>query len=170
MNKARRILVAGVGALTPIFILDVTARAAVGPAQNGTAQAGIASPYQEALKRALLALSPGKKLRIAGDRIRLSANAVKPPPKQDRENYSVVQSQTNVARCAIAPGGGSTKEHHENAWWSAASTIAERKPFLVNNRQGERWCTLAKPGTRSCASFSRLSLPHASAPAPRPGV
>jgi hypothetical protein len=93
MNKARRILVAGVGALTPVFILDVTARAAVGPAQNGTAQESIAPLDQQALKCALLALSPTEKLRIAGDRIRLSANAVKPPPKQDRENYSVVQPQ-----------------------------------------------------------------------------
>jgi hypothetical protein len=105
MTRVGSILAAGVGALTPAFILNVAARAAVEPAQNRTAQASIASPDQEALKRTLLALSPGEKLRIAGDRIRLSANGVKPPPKQDGEMITGVQSQTNVARCVMAPGG-----------------------------------------------------------------
>jgi hypothetical protein len=74
MNKVR--LLAGVGAMTPAFILDVTARAAIEPARPSVATAAL---DQELLKRSLLALSPAEKLRAAGDRIRLCAETLKPP-------------------------------------------------------------------------------------------
>jgi hypothetical protein len=68
-------LVAGLGAMTPAFIAtdQVQARAAEGaaiaPAQNGAPTIVL---DREALKNALLELSPAEKLRIAGDRIRLA--------------------------------------------------------------------------------------------------
>ena len=78
MNKARRIATAGLGAMTPAFLAtdQIQARtvegAAIGPAQSGAPTIAL---DQEALKRALLELSPAEKLRIAGDRIRLAAKA-----------------------------------------------------------------------------------------------
>jgi hypothetical protein len=78
MNKARRIVVAGLGAMTPAFIAtdQVQARAADGaaaaPVQSGALTIAL---DQETLKNALLELSPPEKLRIAGDRIRLAAKA-----------------------------------------------------------------------------------------------
>src|SRR5438876_80730 len=78
MNKTRRMLVAGLGAMTPAFIAadHVQARtvepAAIAPVQSGAPALAL---DQEALKSALLELSPAEKLRIAGDRIRLAAKA-----------------------------------------------------------------------------------------------
>jgi len=89
MNKARRIVVAGLGAMTPAFVAtnQVQARsiegAAIAPAQSGAPAIAL---DQEALKRALLELSPAEKLRIAGDRIRLArgkaqSGTSKPKPR-----------------------------------------------------------------------------------------
>jgi hypothetical protein len=75
MNRSRKMLVAGLGAMTPALIAtdQVRARAAEGaaitPVQSGAPTIAV---EQEALKSALLALSPAEKLRIAGDRIRLA--------------------------------------------------------------------------------------------------
>jgi hypothetical protein len=75
MNKTRRIVVASLGAMTPALIAtdQVQARATEGPAitpvQSGAPTIAV---EQEALKSALLALSPAEKMRIAGDRIRLA--------------------------------------------------------------------------------------------------
>ena len=79
MNKARRMLIAGLGAMTPAFIAtdQVQARpaesAAIAPTQTGIRTIAL---DQEALKSALLELSPAEKLRIAGDRIRLAKSKV----------------------------------------------------------------------------------------------
>ncbi len=84
MNKARRIATAGLGAMTPAFLAtdQIQARtvegAAIGPAQSGAPTIAL---DQEALKRALLELSPAEKLRIAGDRIRLAKSKVQPTSK-----------------------------------------------------------------------------------------
>ena len=81
MNKTHRLMVAGIGAMTPAFIAtdQLQARAAEGAA-IGLAQSGrpAIALDQEALKSALLALSPAEKLGIAGDRIRLARSNVKP--------------------------------------------------------------------------------------------
>jgi hypothetical protein len=84
MNKARRIVIAGIGAMTPGFIAtdQVQARAAddgaIAPVQSGAQSI----PFdQEALKSALLGLSPTEKLRIAGDRIRLAKSNVQSTSK-----------------------------------------------------------------------------------------
>ena len=79
MNKGRRIAVAGLGAMTPAFIAtdQVQARSAdatgIAPAQTSASNITL---DQEALKSALLALSPAEKLGIAGDRIRLARSRV----------------------------------------------------------------------------------------------
>ena len=79
MNKTRRMLVAGLGAMTPAFIAtnQVQARSiedvAIAPAQSGATAIAL---DQETLKHALLGLSPAEKLRIAGDRIRLAKSKV----------------------------------------------------------------------------------------------
>ena len=84
MNKTRRMLVAGLGAMTPAFVATdhVQARtvepAAIAPVQSGAPALAL---DQEALKRALLGLSPAEKLRIAGDRIRLAKSKVQPTSK-----------------------------------------------------------------------------------------
>ena len=84
MNKARRMLIAGLGAMTPAFIAtdQVQARTAEGAA-NEPIQTGAPTIAldQEALKSALLELSPAEKLRIAGDRIRLAKSKVQPTSK-----------------------------------------------------------------------------------------
>jgi hypothetical protein len=78
MNKGRTIVAAGLGAMTPAFIAtdQVQGRsidgASIAPAQSGVPAIAL---DQEALKNALLELSPAEKLRIAGDRIRLAAKA-----------------------------------------------------------------------------------------------
>jgi hypothetical protein len=75
MKKARRIVVAGLGAMTPTFIAtdQVQARAAEGAAVAAVQSGALTTAFdQEALKSALLELSPAEKLRIAGDRIRLA--------------------------------------------------------------------------------------------------
>jgi hypothetical protein len=75
MKKAHKVLIAGLGAMTPAFIAtdQVQARpaerAAVEPIQS---RVPTIAPDQEALKNALLGLSPAEKLRIAGDRIRVA--------------------------------------------------------------------------------------------------
>lgn len=86
MNKARRIVVAGIGAMTPAFVVMDAAQArpdvgAIAPVQSGATIA----PDQEALKSALLGLSPAEKLRIAGDRIRLAKSATKPNVQSTRK-------------------------------------------------------------------------------------
>ena len=89
MNKARRMLAAGLGAMTPAFIATDQGQArsieaaTIAPAQNS---APTIAPDQEALKRALLGLCPAEKLRIAGDRIRLArgkaqSGTSKPKPR-----------------------------------------------------------------------------------------
>ena len=84
MNKTHTLMVAGIGAMTPAFIAtdQLQARAAEGAA-IGLAQSGrpAIALDQEALKSALLALSPTEKLRIAGDRIRLAKSKVQPTSK-----------------------------------------------------------------------------------------
>jgi len=72
MNKTRRMLVAGLGAMTPAFIATIE-DVAIAPAQSGATAIAL---DQETLKRALLGLSPAEKLRIAGDRIRLAKSKV----------------------------------------------------------------------------------------------
>ena len=112
MNKTHRLMVAGIGAMTPAFIAtdQLQARAAEGAA-IGLAQSGrpAIALDQEALKSALLALSPTEKLRIAGDRIRLAAKAKVstqssvrgvprlPSPARTRFRYRTVAALT---RCA----------------------------------------------------------------------
>ena len=81
MNKSRRMLVAGLGAMTPAFIATDQGQArsaedaATAPAQSGAPAIAL---DQEVLKTALLELSPAEKLRIAGDRIRLAKAKASP--------------------------------------------------------------------------------------------
>src|SRR5439155_25331212 len=97
MNKARRIVVAGLGAMTPAFVVtdQVQARpaesAAVAPAQTGIRTIAL---DQEALKSALLGLSSAEKLRIAGDRIRLAKSNV-----QSTSKGAAAGKQTASATC-----------------------------------------------------------------------
>src|SRR6266496_3374886 len=88
MHKARRIVVAGLGAMTPAFVAtdQVQARAAAG--------APTIALDQEALKRALLGLSLADKLRIAGDRIRLAKSNV-----QSTSKGAAAVKQTASATC-----------------------------------------------------------------------
>jgi hypothetical protein len=75
MNKARKAMIAAMGAMTPAFIApdQAAARTIEG---IGTENLAGCSPTlaldREALKIGLLEFSPGDKLRIAGDRIRLA--------------------------------------------------------------------------------------------------
>src|SRR5947208_996739 len=103
MNKTRRMLVAGLGAMTPAFIAadHVQARtvepAAIAPVQSGAPALAL---DQEALKRALLGLPPAEKLRIAGDRIRRAAKARVVTRSSGRPGFSGAQTMTNpVQRC-----------------------------------------------------------------------
>ena len=104
MNKTRRMLVAGLGAMTPAFIAadHVQARtvepAAIAPVRSGAPALAL---DQEALKRALLGLSPAEKLRIAGDRIRLAkAKAKVVTQSSGRPGISGNQTMSNpVQRC-----------------------------------------------------------------------
>ncbi len=97
MNKARRIVVAGLGAMTPAFVVtdQVQARpaesAAIAPAQTGVRTVAL---DQEALKSALLGLSSAEKLRIAGDRIRLAKSNV-----QSTSKGAAAVKQTASATC-----------------------------------------------------------------------
>src|SRR5207244_9260016 len=102
MNKTRRMLVAGLGAMTPAFIAtnQVQARSiedvAIAPAQSGATAIAL---DQETLKRALLGLSPAEKLRIAGDRIRLAKSKVQ-VVTQSSGRQGLYQTMTNpVRRC-----------------------------------------------------------------------
>jgi hypothetical protein len=103
MKKARKVLVAGLGAMTPAFIAtdQVQAHAvegaAIAPAQSGAPATGL---DQEALKSALLGLSPAEKLRIAGDRIRLAKSNVKSTPKSAG---AVKQTASAGATCTQRP-------------------------------------------------------------------
>ena len=119
MNKARRIATAGLGAMTPAFLAtdQIQARtvegAAIGPAQSGEQRnivlIRIVAIDQEALKRALLELSPAEKLRIAGDRIRLAAKAKVVPRSSARPvtdacaSKSCYTSICTTVTCAGAP-------------------------------------------------------------------
>ena len=112
MNKTRRMLVAGLGAMTPAFIAtnQVQARSiedvAIAPAQSGATAIAL---DQETLKRALLGLSPAEKLRIAGDRIRLAAKAKVVPRSSARPvtdacaSKSCYTSICTTVTCAGAP-------------------------------------------------------------------
>jgi len=94
MNKTHRLMVAGIGAMTPAFIAtdQLQARAAEGAA---------------------IALSPTEKLRIAGDRIRLAAKAKVstqssvrgvPPLAQPRKDpFPLSYGCRTYAMCARAP-------------------------------------------------------------------
>jgi hypothetical protein len=99
MNRARRMLAAGFGAMTPALIATdhVQARSAEG-ARVGTTQSGAQTLAldQEALKSALLELSPAEKLRIAGDRIRLAKSNVQSTSK----GTAVKQTASAQATCA----------------------------------------------------------------------
>ena len=72
MNKARTLLAAGLGAMTPAFIVTEGLQAhPVAPAAVAPVAIPTDAGDQAALKSALLQLSPTEKLRSAGDRIRL---------------------------------------------------------------------------------------------------
>jgi hypothetical protein len=103
MNKVR--LLAGVGVMTPAFVLDVTVQAAIAPARTSISTDAL---DQELLKRSLLALSPAEKLRAAGDRIRLCAETLKPPkttvgPKKELQPCSGRGSGCTGPNTAPAP-------------------------------------------------------------------
>jgi hypothetical protein len=75
MNKSRLALVTALGTMTPALLVEEEAKAhaahqATVEDQRGALNVGL---DQEAMKSALLALSPAEKLRLAGDRIRLAA-------------------------------------------------------------------------------------------------
>ena len=104
MNKTRRMLVAGLGAMTPALIATDQGQArtvegaAIAPVPSGAA---VIALDQEALKSALLGLSPAEKLRIAGDRIRLAkAKAKVVTQSSGRQGYTTWQTYINpVQKC-----------------------------------------------------------------------
>jgi hypothetical protein len=105
LNKVR--LLAGVGVMTPAFVLDV-AQAAIELAPEVRGNISTTALNQDLLKRSLLALSPAEKLRIAGDRIRLCAETLKPPkttvgPKKQLAPCSDRMSGCNGPNTAPAP-------------------------------------------------------------------
>jgi len=75
MSRAQKMVVTGLGAMTPAFIAGDAARActAASATIEPAARGAVIPLDQEALKAALLALTPTEKLRIAGDRIHLAA-------------------------------------------------------------------------------------------------
>lgn len=80
MNKSRRLLLAGVGTITPAFMLADGAAKARTPEPAAIEHVGGAAAIEldrEVLKMALLVLTPAEKLRIAGDRIRLAKQSAK---------------------------------------------------------------------------------------------
>jgi hypothetical protein len=99
MNKARKALIAAVGAMTPAFIIQdqAAARTIEG---IGTENLAGCSPTlaldREALKNGLLEFSPGDKLRIAGDRIRLAE-----APKTGNNRLPCTN---NNSGCAVVSG------------------------------------------------------------------
>lgn len=108
MKKATRALVVSMTAMTPAFILDGTAQVAAHPTPNDAAQSSRSTNAldREALKSVLLTLSAAEKLRIAGDRIRLSANALQGGSSSQGAAHPPIQSNTNpIARCTIATPG-----------------------------------------------------------------
>ena len=109
MNKARRVLVTGVGAMTPAFILGDVAQAGADPRSNTAVHGSLSNLAfdQSALKSTLLALSPIEKLRIAGDRIRLSADEIKPRGSRVTPTATPTTNPRppNVTTtCVVAPG------------------------------------------------------------------
>jgi hypothetical protein len=107
MNKTRRIVVASLGAMTPALIAtdQVQARAAEGaaitPVQSDAPTVAI---EQEALKSALLALSPAEKLRIAGDRIRLAKSNAPSGQKAGRATICATSCCIATKNCGGAAG------------------------------------------------------------------
>jgi hypothetical protein len=97
--------------MTPAFMAtdQVQARstedAATAPTPNGAATMAL---DQEALKRALLDLSPAEKLRIAGDRIRLAAKAKVVTQSSGRQG--LYQTLTNPVRRCL--GGQTPRRAH----------------------------------------------------------
>jgi hypothetical protein len=90
-------LLAGLGTITPAFVVaDATQARSAEDTAIATAQSGAPTTAldQEALKSALLALTPTEKLRIAGDRIRLAKSMTK----------SNIQSTQKGARAAATAG------------------------------------------------------------------
>ena len=100
MNRVRRIAVAGLGAMTPALIATDQAEArSVDRALELTQSAPTVALEQEALKTALLELSPTEKLRIAGDRIRISMEA---QPSRRGPSTGYIVSMTNpVQKCTV---------------------------------------------------------------------
>ena len=110
--KARRMLVAGLGAMTPAFVVtdQVQARpaesAAIAPTQTGIRTIAL---DQEALKSALLELSPAEKLRIAGDRIRLAKSNVQSTAKGTTVKQTASATCTQRTTYATATCGGARR-------------------------------------------------------------
>jgi hypothetical protein len=95
MNKARRLLAAGIGVVTPAFMAtDGLHARAVGPVgvESVESSAPAVGIDQEALKSELLRLSPADKLRVAGDRIRIARSPAK--PQRGKQTHSIYQSGT----------------------------------------------------------------------------
>jgi hypothetical protein len=134
MNKARKTMIAAVGAMTPAFIApdQAAARTIEG---IGTENLAGCSPTlaldREALKNGLLEFSPADKLRIAGDRIRLAEGpklgsrpcsnvtsgcalvsnhvAAKPANPQPKTNTGVGMTAPGNKSGNVAPSGGTAK-------------------------------------------------------------
>jgi len=64
---------------------------------------------------------------IAGGRIRLSADVIKPRPTQDKEMITGVQSQTNVPRCVMTPGCIAAKKHDHGPGRNAADALVKSR-------------------------------------------
>jgi hypothetical protein len=111
MNKGRAVVVAGLGAMTPAFVAtdQVQARAAEPAALGSPAESSAPTIAldQEALKSALLRLSPAEKLRIAGDRIRVAK--AKAPTVRSRvrrpETQNCVTQITCLTSCTATCAG-----------------------------------------------------------------
>lgn len=100
MNRSRRMLVAALGAMTPALLLEAGAMAHAAN-QTGITEIQLGAPNigpgHEAMKNALLALSPADKLRLAGDRIRLAkANKKKAQGKRPQGIYQVIRKRPSV--------------------------------------------------------------------------
>ena len=106
LKRSRRVLgAAALGAITPAVLLEQGARAhaahqtGMTAIQNGAPSIG---PGHEAMKSALLTLSPADKLRIGGDRIRLAGKFKAPqakPGKGSQGMYVLTKRKTVNIPC-----------------------------------------------------------------------
>ena len=115
MNRSRKLLLAGVGAITPAFVLTAGAAGAlhVQPAVVGHLQDAILASERDkaALQQALM----GERLEGGGDRFRV-ADKRKPPPMSDiNVTHYYDKASPKIFKTTPAPSGPSIKAPRDAA-------------------------------------------------------